>query len=73
VGPHRRHRQDLEVNGVTFTVVGVFTDEEALTSCAALHPITTSQLAFNGADRINMMMFTVGDKNVERPPRWSTR
>ncbi len=56
----------LEINGVTFTVVGLFTDAGNPGEQRMLYiPITTSQLAFNGADRVQMMMFTVGDKNVE--------
>ena len=57
--------QWLEVNGVSFRVVGLFTDEGGPEELRKLYiPITTAQLAFNGADRINMMMFTVGDKSV---------
>ncbi|HVK77958.1 MAG TPA: ABC transporter permease [Kofleriaceae bacterium] len=57
--------QWLEVNGVSFQVIGIFTDEGDAGELRKLYiPITTAQLAFNGADRINMMMFTVGDKSV---------
>lgn len=56
----------VEINGITFNVVGLFTDEGDPGEARKLYiPITTSQLAFNGADRVNMMMFTVGDKGVD--------
>jgi putative ABC transport system permease protein len=55
----------LSVNGITFTVVGLFTDEGDPGEARKLYiPISTSQLAFAGGDRVNMMMFTVGDKSV---------
>ncbi len=55
----------LEINGVSFQVVGLYTDEGGEDEMRKLYiPITTSQLAFNGADRVNMLMFTVGDKSV---------
>jgi putative ABC transport system permease protein len=57
--------RSLEINGVTFTVVGLFTDEGGPEEQRKIYiPITTSQLAFNGADRVHMMMFTVGDRSV---------
>lgn len=57
----------LEIGGVTFTVVGVFHDAGATDDETRMVyvPITTAQLAWNGGDRVNMMMFTVGDKGVE--------
>ncbi len=57
--------QTLAISGVSFTVVGIFTDEGDAGELRKLYiPITTAQLAFNGADRVNMLMFTVGDKGV---------
>ncbi|HUQ01494.1 MAG TPA: ABC transporter permease [Kofleriaceae bacterium] len=58
--------ETLAINGVSFQVVGLFTDEGDAGELRKLYiPITTAQLAFNGADRVNMLMFTVGDKNVD--------
>jgi putative ABC transport system permease protein len=50
----------IEVNRVSFRVIGVFTDagEEDETEMVYI-PITTAQAAFNGADRVNQLMFTV--------------
>jgi len=57
--------QALAINGVTFRVVGLFTDDGDAGELRKLYiPISTAQLAFNGADRVNVMMFTVGDKSV---------
>lgn len=57
--------ETLAINGVTFTVVGLFTDEGDPGELRKLYiPISTAQLAFNGADRVNMLMFTVGSKSV---------
>lgn len=57
--------QTLSINGVTFVVIGLFTDEGDAGELRKVYiPISTAQLAFNGADRVNMMMFTVGDKTV---------
>ncbi len=57
--------ESLAINGVSFQVVGLFTDEGDAGELRKLYiPISTAQLAFNGADRINMLMFTVGDKGV---------
>ncbi len=57
--------QGLAINGVQFQVVGLFTDEGDAGELRKLYiPISTAQLAFNGADRVNVLMFTVGDKGV---------
>jgi putative ABC transport system permease protein len=58
--------ETLSINGVSFQVVGVFTDEGDPGELRKLYiPVSSAQLAFNGADRINVLMFTVGDKGVE--------
>ncbi len=57
----------LEIGGVSFEVVGVFHDDGATDDETRMLyvPITTAQLAWNGGDRINVLMFTVGDKSVD--------
>ncbi len=56
----------ISVGTVPFQVVGVFTDEgnESETRMVYL-PITTAQAAFGGHDRIQQILFTIGDATVE--------
>jgi len=52
----------IEVAGVPFQIVGVFTDPGGAEQERKMYiPVTTAQLAFNGADRLGMLEFTVGD------------
>ena len=52
--------QSVEINHIPFQVVGVFTDEGGEGEREKIYiPITTSQTAFNGADRVHMTMFTM--------------
>jgi len=58
--------QWLEVNRVPFQIVGVFDDDGGEGEQKKVYiPITTAQAAFNGADRVNQIMFTVGDADVD--------
>ena len=50
----------VEINRIPFQVVGLFTDEGGEGEQEKIYiPITTSQAAFNGADRVHMTMFTM--------------
>jgi putative ABC transport system permease protein len=50
----------IEINHIPFQVVGLFTDEGGEGEREKIYiPITTSQTAFNGADRVHMTMFTM--------------
>jgi putative ABC transport system permease protein len=50
----------IEINRIPFQVVGLFTDEGGEGEREKIYiPITTSQVAFNGADRVHMTMFTM--------------
>jgi putative ABC transport system permease protein len=51
----------IEVAGVPFQVVGVFSDPGGNEEERQMYiPISTAQLAFNGDDRVGMLSFTVG-------------
>lgn len=57
----------INVNGIPFKVVGLFTD--ASNNSENMHmiylPITTAQRVFSGNNRINLIALTVGDASVE--------
>ena len=56
----------IKINGVPFQVVGIFTDEGGEGELEKIYlPITTAQRTFNGANRIGMVMMTVGDAGVD--------
>lgn len=56
----------LDINGILYKVVGVFRDEGSdREQQMIIIPISTAQMAYNGANRVHMMMFTVGNASVE--------
>ncbi len=56
----------IEIAGVAFQVVGVFEDVGSEGEMKMVYiPISTAQRAFNGKDRINAIMFTVGGASTE--------
>jgi putative ABC transport system permease protein len=57
---------EIQVNGISFRVVGVFEDAGNESEMEKVYlPITTAQRTFNGSNRIGMVMFTVGDASLE--------
>ncbi len=59
--------QWVEVAGVPFQIVGVFRNDGGAEQERQLYiPVSTAQLAFNGADRLGMLAFTVGNADPEQ-------
>jgi putative ABC transport system permease protein len=57
----------LTIGTGVYQVVGVFTDGGGEGERAKIYiPISTAQAAYNGADRVHMLLFTVGDATVEQ-------
>jgi putative ABC transport system permease protein len=59
--------KNIEINGVAFQVVGLFTDEGGENEQEKIYlPITTAQRAFGGANRVRLIMMTTGAAPLER-------
>ncbi len=58
--------RSLEIGGVAFEIVGVFDDKGGDDGELRMLyvPVTTAQLAWNGGERLNALLFTVGDKDI---------
>lgn len=58
--------QWIAIGGIQFQVVGVFIDEGGEGERKKIFiPITTAQMAFGGANHVNMIMFTVGSASLD--------
>ncbi len=56
----------LMINGVAFKVVGIFSDEGSDSEEEKVYiPVSTAQRAFGGSNRVNQVMFTIGDATLE--------
>jgi len=57
--------KNIEINGVAFQVVGLFTDEGGENEQEKIYlPITTAQRAFGGGNRVGMVMMTTGSATL---------
>jgi putative ABC transport system permease protein len=69
-GAHDPMGQYIDVNGVPFQVVGLFTDEGSDREQELIYlPISTAQRAFAGGNSIDQVMFTIQDTDVTRSKR----
>jgi putative ABC transport system permease protein len=55
----------ININGIPFQVVGVFSDKEERVLDLLYLPISTAQMIFNDSNRIHMFAFTTGDASVK--------
>jgi putative ABC transport system permease protein len=59
--------KDIEINGIAFKVVGEFRDDGPEHETEKIYlPISTSQRAFGGANRIAQIMLTTGQAPIEQ-------
>jgi len=56
----------IVVGGVPFQVVGIYKSDNEETARQTYIPVSTAQLAFNGADRLGMLELTAGDAKTEQ-------
>ncbi|MGB3618127.1 MAG: ABC transporter permease [Catalinimonas sp.] len=57
---------ELNINGIVYRVVGIFVDAGDEGEGEVIYiPITTAQMAYNGGNRIDQLLLTVGDASVE--------
>ena len=56
----------IDVGGIPYKVIGVFNDAGGGDEVKRIFiPLSTAQLAYNGANYLHQMMFTVGNSNVK--------
>lgn len=56
----------IQVGGVAYQVIGVFTDDGGEDENAKIFlPISTAQAAYSGGDKVHALMFTVGEATPE--------
>ncbi len=55
----------IRIGGISFQVVGVFDDEGSEREREFIYlPISTAQRTFNGANRVNQILYTTGDASL---------
>jgi putative ABC transport system permease protein len=59
--------KEIRIGGISFQVVGVFDDEGSEREREFIYlPISTAQRTFNGANRVNQILYTTGDASLAR-------
>ena len=61
--------EEIQVNGIVFHVVGVYTEESEREEDNLYLPITTAMRAFGGNRQLSQVMFTVGDASLAESER----
>jgi putative ABC transport system permease protein len=56
----------IDIGGIQYKIVGVFLDEGSAGENSIIYlPISTAQMTYSGGNRINQLMFTIGDATPE--------
>ena len=59
--------REIRIGGISFKVVGVFDDEGSEREREFIYlPISTAQRTFNGANRVNQILYTTGDASLAK-------
>ena len=59
--------KEIRIGGISFKVVGVFDDEGSEREREFIYlPISTAQRTFNGANRVNQILYTTGDSSLAK-------
>ena len=59
--------KEIEINGVAFKVVGLFTDAGGENELEKIYlPVSTAQRAFGGANKVGQIMFTTGEAPIDK-------
>ncbi|TVQ87092.1 MAG: ABC transporter permease [Deltaproteobacteria bacterium] len=63
----------VDIGGVAYRVIGTFFDDGGLGELSKVYvPITTAQTAYGGGDRVNAILFTIGDMTVAQSQELAT-
>jgi putative ABC transport system permease protein len=62
--------KQIRINGIAFQVIGIFDDDGSDSERELIYlPISTAQRTFNGANKINQILYTTGDASVPQADR----